>query len=87
MQWEREHLVLLYIIQLKKMFLQQQGAMGAYRWKVTKLHWIRDNGQGNITVKKHLEKEETGCITALPSLGHCPGPRLKNFIPRSDLRE
>lgn len=67
---------------VQKRFLQHQGGMGTYRWKVTKLHWIQD-----ITIKMHLEKEETVCITTLPSLRHCPGPQLESLGPKSDLRE
>lgn len=72
---------------VQKMFLQHRGGMGVYRWKVTKLYWIQDDCQGNITIKMHLEKEEISCITSLPSLGHFPGPQLENFRPRSDLRD
>lgn len=66
---------------VQKMFLQHRVGMGVYRWKVRRLP-----GKHNITIKMHLEKEEIGCITALPSLGHFPGPQLENFRPRSDLR-
>lgn len=73
MSWERKEPVLLYTTQFQKSSYNT-GVWGS-RWKLTKLHWIKEDFQENITIKMNLEKEEiVGTITL-----HFTWPRSREF--------